>query len=131
MEIKIKSYSGETVSLIPKVALYTVHDFMGKEMPGLAIILEEGEGMGFDTLTVSFGEFIGMKNAAYIDINNCPFADQILALGVAENTGFTKNSGFCSYPLWVFKEDFLTECGKENYKKYADAYDAYMRAAEE
>lgn len=127
MEIKIKSYSNETVSLIPKVELYTVHDFMGQEMPGLAIILEDYEGMGFDTLTVSFGEFIGIKNAAYIDVNNCSFADQILEAGIAENTGFTKISGFCEYPLWVFKEDFLVEHGKENYKKYSDAYDAYMQ----
>ena len=28
----------------------------------------------FAILTKSFEEFIGLKNSAYVDINNCPFA---------------------------------------------------------
>lgn len=127
MKIHIKNFAGEPVTLIPKVELYRVEDFMGKELPGLAIVLETENDEQYSVLTVSFGEFIGMKNAAYIDVNNCSFADQILEAGIAENTGFTKISGFCEYPLWVFKEDFLVEHGKENYKKYSDAYDAYMQ----
>lgn len=127
MKIKIKDFLDKTVVLTPKVELYEVLDFMGEKMPGLAIAFKDDEDYQYCVLTVSFGEFIGIKNAAYIDVNNCPFADQLLASGIAEDAGFRKNSGFCSYPLWVFKEDFLVEHGKENYKKYSDAYDAYMQ----
>lgn len=46
--------------------LYTVYDFMGKELPGLAIVLDmpiqgADEKEQFAILTKSFGEFIGLK----------------------------------------------------------------------
>ena len=50
-----------------------------------------------------------MKNCAYIDTNNCDFTDQLLEQGIAQPTGFTKHSGFCEYPLWVFDEEKLKE----------------------
>ena len=117
-----------TMRLKPSVALYSVCDFMGLEMPGLAILLHE-EGPKDENeyvLTVSFGEFIGIKNAAYIDVNNCRFANELLKYDIAKPTDFTKKSGFCTYPLWVFKEEFLREIGGEPYKQYSDAYDKYM-----
>ena len=55
-------------------------------------------------LTVSFGEFIGLKDSAYIDTNNCRFAQQLLDQGIAVDTGLRKSSGFCEYPLWGFQE---------------------------
>ena len=61
------NYSGK-VKVKPSVELYTVKDFMGKEMPGLAIRLTDADTLEpFSMLTKSFGEFIGIKNAAYID----------------------------------------------------------------
>ena len=30
----------------------------------------------FALITKSFGEFIGMKNCAFMDLNNCPFANK-------------------------------------------------------
>lgn len=126
---------GEHYKLQPKVELYSVRDFMGQEMFGLAIALDEvleasQETRAFGVLTVSFGEFIGLKNSAYIDTNNCWFAQQLLDKGMATDTGFRKSSGFCEYPLWVFKEEFLKEIESENYAKYSSCYDAYMKAAE-
>ena len=108
---------------------------MGEEMPGLAIVLDEvgetPEDMEqYAVLTVSFGEFVGLKNAAYIDVNNCPFAHELLEAGIAEDTGLTKSSGFCEYPLWVFDEDFLREHSNGAYEEYEQEYDAYMEAAE-
>lgn len=99
MKLEIKNYFGDTVELVPKVALYSVKDFMGKELPGLAVILETTDGYSYADLTVSFGGFIGLKNCAYVDTNNCYFASQILEQGVARETGFHKTSGFCPYPL--------------------------------
>lgn len=45
---------------------------------------------------------------------------------IAENTGLTKSSGFCQYPLWHFKEDFLREIGGEVYEQYANCFQSYM-----
>lgn len=130
---KIHDFKGEEVIVAPKLELYSVYDFMGTEMNGIAIQLytvksEENPVIDepYSTLTVSFGEYIGMKNVAYIDTNNCPFALELLKYGFAQDTGLTKKSGFCTYPLWVFNEEFLNEIGSENYKIYSDEYDKYM-----
>ena len=93
---------GEQVTLQPRLGLYSVTDFGGQEMPGLAIILDRlgstpEETEQYAVLTTSFGEFIGAKDCAYIDTNNCYFAPQLLEQGFAENTGLTKSSGFCQY----------------------------------
>ena len=130
MKYTITDYFGDRVELEPCLELYTVRDVMGKEMPGLAIQLyfvdeEFGEPELYEDLTVCFGEFISLRNAAYIDTNNCYFAPQLLEQGIAKDTGLKKHSGFWEYPLWVFEEDFLREIGAENYKKYIEAYNSY------
>lgn len=120
------NYGGKS-KVKPSVELYAVKDFTGKEMSGLAIRLTDAETLEpFTMLTKSFGEFIGIKNAAYIDTNNCPFANQLFEKGIARDTGLKKTSGRCEYPLWIFNKDFLLEHGAENYQKYSDAYDEYM-----
>lgn len=88
MMLTITDCFGQRVSLKPRVELYRVHDFMGAKMPGLAIALYtvgtdavEDEEL-YAVLTVSFGEFIGLQNAAYIDTNNCYFARQLLDQGI-------------------------------------------------
>lgn len=127
-------YFETPVILEPRVELYTVYDFMGKELPGLAIVLDmpiqgADEKEQFAILTKSFEEFIGLKNSAYVDINNCPFAPQLLNRGFAKDTGLYKESGFCSYPLWTFDETVLKETGGEKYERYARAYDEYMESS--
>ena len=135
MQFNIKDYFGSQVTVEPSVELYSVRDFMGKELPGLAVELNEVDSDGIKTpytmLTTSFGEFISIKNAAYIDTNNCPFAEQLLEQGIAEPTGLTKSSGFCQYPLWIFNEDFLKEHGGESYQKYSDEFDSYINQGDE
>ena len=132
MNYKIKVFEHE-FEVTPETHLYTVSDFMGKEMHGIAVRLtwnnpETGIPQPFAMITKSFGEFIGMKNCAYIDLNNCPYATQLLQEGIAVDTGFNKQSGMCTYPLWQFKEEFLKEHGEANYKLYSDEYDRYMNA---
>ena len=134
--LKIKDLFGEEITLQPRVELYSVTDFMGKEMPGLAVVLDQlgrtpEETEQYAVLTVSFGEFISVKNSAYIDTNNCRFTQQLLDQGIAVDTGLRKSSGFCEYPLWEFKKEFLEEIGSENYAEYSRRYDAYMKAARE
>lgn len=135
MQFNIKDYFGSQITVEPSVELYSVRDFMGKELPGLAVELNEVDSDGIKTpytmLTTSFGEFISIKNAAYIDTNNCPFAEQLLEQGIAQPTGLTKSSGFCQYPLWIFNEDFLKEHGGESYQKYSDEFDSYINQGDE
>lgn len=135
MQFNIKDYFGSQVTVEPSVELYSVRDFMGKELPGLAVELNEVDSDGIKTpytmLTTSFGEFISIKNAAYIDTNNCPFAEQLLEQGIAQPTGLTKSSGFFQYPLWIFNEDFLKEHGGESYQKYSDEFDSYINQGDE
>ena len=132
MEIEFKDYFGDQLTLKPRVELYSVKDFTGRKMPGLAVVFDTADEYPeqYGVLTVSFGEMIGLKDCAYIDVNNFPEAGQLLEKGIAEDTGFTKRSGFCEYPLWHFSEDFLKECGGENYREYAKAYDGYFAAEE-
>ena len=130
IDLKITNIHGNAVTLRPRLGLYSVTDFMGQEMPGLAVLLDEvgdspDELEPYAVLTVSLGEHICVPNSAYIDTNNCYFADQLLALGIAEDTGLKKSSGFCTYPLWVFKEDFLQRIGGEVYQEYARAIEQY------
>ena len=40
MTFEIKDYFETPVILEPRVELYTVYDFIGKELPGLAIVLD-------------------------------------------------------------------------------------------
>ena len=42
MILTITDWAGDQVSLEPKVELCSVRDFMGKKLPGLAIVLNEG-----------------------------------------------------------------------------------------
>ena len=125
-------YREENIRLKPRVELYDTRDYTGKQMPGLAIVLDEvdqNENVTeqYAVLTVSFGEFLTLKNCAYIGTSNCPFAPQLLAKGIAQDTGYSKISGFCEYPLWVFKGEFLKEIGGEKYEQYSEQLDAYMR----
>ena len=127
MVFNIENHFGEPREVKPRVGLYQVKDLMGKEMPGLAIMMvDTTTSEGVVVVTKSFGEMIGMKDCAYIDINNCPFATRFLDEGYAEDTGLYKNSGFCKYPLWHFKEDFLNEIGGNDYKKYSEAMKKYF-----
>lgn len=125
-------YTGGKIRLKPRVELYDTRDYTGKQMPGLAIVLDEvdqNENVTeqYAVLTVSFGDFLALKNCAFIDTNNCPFAPQLLSDEIAQDTGHSKISGYCEYPLWVFKEDFLKEIGGEKYEQYSEQFDAYMR----
>ena len=95
MEYIITDSRGNQIVLEPKLALYSVRDFTGKEMPGLAIdlidITNKDDPVEYHSLTVSFGEFIGMKNCAYVDTNNCSFAEQLLKQGIATPNSVHEN----------------------------------------
>ena len=124
--------TGDKIRLKPRVELYDTRDYMGKQGPGLAIVLDEVDQKEnvteqYAVLTASFGDFLALKNCAFIDTNNCPFAPQLLTNEIAQDTGYSKISGYCEYPLWMFNEEFLKEIGGEKYELYSGQFDAYMR----
>jgi hypothetical protein len=45
---------------------------------------------------------------------------------MATQTHFTKKSGFCEYPLWLFDENVLREMGEEVYAIYSLEYEKYI-----
>lgn len=130
-QLEIVDSFGDTIAVEPELGLYTAYDFMGNKMPNLGIQFysydEDGFREPYATLTVNFGEFIGVKDCAYIDTNNNAFTGQLLTMGFCQDTGFTKQSGFCTYPLWKFDSEFLKAIDPEGlYEVYEKKFDEYM-----
>ena len=96
---------------------------------------ENGEPYGVVTvnlpgLSSGICEFIGIKNAVYMDTNNYPWINEFLEKGVAVDTGFTKRSGFCEYPLFQFDENWLKSLkpvvADRTYDTYEKKYNSAM-----
>lgn len=131
ISFEISGFNDKKIKIKPYLYLVEVRDFKQEKQNNIGLrftYINNGIQMPFSNFTVNFGEYIGMKNCAYVDTNNCWYADEILNTGIAEDTGLTKLSGFRKYPLWSFKEEFLEKVDKEVYQKYSDEYDEYMKA---
>ena len=117
-------YTGGKIRLKPRVELYDTRNYMGKQMPGLAIVLDEvdrNENVTeqYAVLTVSFGDFLALKNCAFIDTNGDPdFPVWIIRNGLAVPTGILQRSGFCEYPEYRFRADRLQELDPDGYASY-------------
>ncbi len=129
-KFQVADFLDQLTTVYPRLGLYEVREFMDKPMHILSIKMYSEDGEPYATLTKSFGEFIAVKNCAYIDTKNCPYSKKLLELGVAKDTGITKASGFCRYPLWEFDEDFLKDIGGEQYEQYSKEFDDYMSFGE-
>ncbi len=108
-----------------------------EEGRGFGIALQaykDGEPYGVATVNVpsltGICEFIGIKNAAYMDTNNFPWVTEFLDKGIAKDTGFTRRSGFCEYPLYQFDESWLKSLkpivSDRTYDKYEKKYNQAM-----
>lgn len=122
---------GDSVQVEAELFLCNTYDFMGNKMPGLGIQLfdfdEDGYRGPYATLTLNFGEFLSVRDCAYIDTNNCSWARQLLEMGFCKDTGFTKEGGRCSYPLWMFDRDFLKAIDVNRlYGIYEKKFEEYM-----
>lgn len=92
-DLKITDCFGGSATLRSKIELYSVKDFMGRDLSGLALELDviDDESVHpepYATLTKWFREFIGIKSSAYINTGNCPFADQLLEQGMLSRKDF-------------------------------------------
>lgn len=75
-------------------------------------VMPDGTEEEFDTITVNIMEsnFLDRDNLAYIDINNCSWAEKLLKQHkFAKDTGYCGHSGFCTYPLYEFNLDKFVE----------------------
>lgn len=80
---------------------------------------EDGFPEPWNTLTVNL-DGMRKKDCAFIDINNNgkEILAWIIRYGLAVPTGVWKNSGYCSYPEYRFKESVLHEMDPEGYEEY-------------
>lgn len=123
---------GDAIEVEAELFLCNTYDFMKNKYPGIGVQLfsydEDGYREPYATLTQNFGEFLSVRDCAYIDTNNCSFATQLLKMGFCMDTGFTKLSGRCSYPLWQFDREFLKEIDVHGlYSTYERKFEEYMK----
>lgn len=74
----------------------------------------------YATLTVNLGSPLAGDTSAFIDTNNMG-QDVVRWLeehGIAHATGEEAKSGYCTYPLMEFDEDFIKENASERYLRY-------------
>ena len=68
----------------------------------LAIRLIDEEGP-FAIITVNLDCYGASDDMAYVDTNNCPWAEEFIKENkLGEHTGTYGKSGFCTYPLYRF-----------------------------
>ena len=108
---KINDLFGRQVVLKPRVELYSVRDFMGQEMPGLAIVLDQvNSKMEYDgqyaVLTVSFGEFIGVKTAHILTPTIAILHSSFWYKGLPRIPGYQKTAAFVDIPSGTSKKIF-------------------------
>ena len=76
----------------------------------LAIVLDSPTEGPFATLTVNLDGPKLPTNYAYVDTNNCPWAEQFIKhRNLGKPTGMVGYSGYCTYPLYEFDMSKLGE----------------------
>lgn len=71
--------------------------------------------MPWGDLTVNLGTSLD-ENEAFLDVNNCApeIIKNLMDKGYIKDTGIAKPSGWCTYPLVEFSEEFLNGMYDEN-----------------
>ena len=74
----------------------------------LAIGLVTETGAPFAILTVNLAEWRLPNDKAFVDTNNCPWAEKFIADNkLGKPTGITGTSGYCTYPQYRFDMEKL------------------------
>lgn len=101
--LEVKTNFGVYENCILQVAKYQADNSIAVEIWSC----EEGP---IARLTVCLDDKSLGKDEAYVDTNNCPWAiDFLKEYGFAEETGKTKASGYCIYPMMKFNRDKMCE----------------------
>lgn len=78
----------------------------------LAVVLLDEDDDEFCVLTVNLKESVLLKDKvrAFVDTNNCPWAEEFLKENdLAVSDGRYASSGFCTYPLYIFDIEKIPE----------------------
>lgn len=79
---------------------------------------EEGVPEPYGVVTVNLSEEVP-PYCAYVDVNNMPELENFLRENrIAEFIGLEKQSGFCTYPLYLFYPERLRELCPEGMERY-------------
>jgi len=98
--MKIKQFGGEY-----EVSVHKANYYNGNL--AITLICDNGEPYGIITKNLCDGL---PRDQAYADTNNMPDAERFIKEnGLGEFTGATKDSGYCTYPLYKFNLDKLEE----------------------
>lgn len=119
-------FSNDTYKVTPVLDMYTENDnlYMGFQDLDPEYGLEP-----FTDVTVNVGELPYLYSA--IDTNNN--GEHILSFleenGFGELTGDCLRSGYCTYPVFKFKEEFLEKIDPEFMKEYRESHNIEERKA--
>lgn len=104
----MKTFNVKTEYGIYKDCHFVKGNYKANDSVALEIWNEEDGPIA--TLTVCLPNFPQQKNESFLDINNCPWAENLVKeLGIAEFTGQMMPSGYCSYPLYEFDMEKVEE----------------------
>lgn len=81
----------------------------------LAVVANDKDGFPYAAITVNLVEWKLDDNCAYVDTNNCPWAEDFLRkYDIAYPTGDYRISGFCVYPMYLFSPIKLKRIGGDD-----------------
>ena len=99
----VKDYFGKEITVWPYRTRYTYKN-------NLAIYLKTNDGEPYAHLTVNLGTRKLEEDLAFVDTNNCPWAEEFIKTHkLGEPTGTSASSGYCTYPLYRFCLDKIAE----------------------
>ncbi len=85
------------------------------------ISFEDGYPEPYGDVTVNLDGKVS-NYCGYLDTNNMPTLEKFITEnGLGEFTGFTKQSGFCEFPLYQFNAEKLRELSPDGMKTYEDS----------
>lgn len=98
-------YKVETEFGTYNVSIETSAYYCGDNL-AIRLITEDGEP--FAILSVNLPEWTLPNNIAFVDTNNCPWAEKFISDNkLGRPTGITGTSGYCTYPLYRFDMEKL------------------------
>ena len=101
-------FAGEEKGDEYKVKVLKAH-YMDNSSVAL-VLFESDTGEEFDTITVNIDGGIADEKRAYIDTNNCSWAEKFLQKNkLGKNLGICGFSGFCCYPLYEIAVDEIAD----------------------
>ena len=90
-------------------------------------LVDSKTGEPYADLTVNIESVGASENCAFVDTNNCRWAEKFITEnGLGEDTGIKGRSGFCTYPLYKFNLEKMADMELVEYEgNEADEPDEY------